>query len=261
MGNAFMPSVAASLNQASGQGLLEILQQRILQQEMEKQMLSTQRQGMNDSFSMAMRLKDQQQQDVDRKFRTDADADRRLRDDRNHQRLLDLDKQKADTAALEAGAKSRQATNVAGARSMFMEGLQRGASRRDLIAPALEGNVSSAFLPKDEAAPKAPKATKVAKDSGRLPNGVKSAIQAKKGKPGWTNAREAMVSIGKNWDAFLGDHPDLDRDAVRSYIGNLYNERLTPTMVAGGAPTPQAAPASDRSALKDRIRAKAGLKP
>jgi hypothetical protein len=262
MGNAFMPSVASSLNQASGQGLLEILQQRILQQEMEKQMLSTQRQGMNDSFSMAMRLKDQQQQDEARK----ATAARQKTTD--------------DLAASKEATRVRDANNVKGAAGMFFDRLAMDPTDNSpgMQRAAHEGNVRVSMMPKDAkveptlaekekeaftlSAARArgtqsvkPSGGGGAKDNPKLPAGVKDALRARKGTPGYKTAAEAIQTVKSGWDQWTDGHPNMDLNAVEAAIRNLYGQEPTAKMTRVAADTPPSS-GFDSAALRARLLAK-----
>jgi hypothetical protein len=234
MGNAFMPSVASSLNQASGQGLLEILQQRILQQEMEKQMLSTQRQGMNDSFSMAMRLKDQQQQDEARK----ATAARQKTTD--------------DLAASKEATRVRDANNVKGAAGMFFDRLAMDPTDNSpgMQRAAHEGNVRVSMMPKDAKVEptlaekekeaftlsaarargtqsvKPPKGATKVKDNPKTPAGFAAAINGRKGSKGFETKEAAEQSIESRWQEWRKNYPQLDRASIRSTLQNIYGSKF-----------------------------------
>lgn len=241
MGNPFMPSVATSLNQAGGMTLQSLLEQRLVQQEMAAQQQKLQQQALMDQMSLGLRLRG------DQRAQGTADLAR--------QRFVfdqEQDRAKAKAAQLKVDAEAREARNIAGARDIFATGVQNGADPRDLTRAALDGKVPVSMMPKPERTladkvaevealtaarertkAKFPRPTKAAKDDPELPAGVKSAIDAKRGQPGWGSATEAARSLMKSWPSFRAAHPGIDQDKVRAYIANLYGERLTPTMVDG----------------------------
>jgi hypothetical protein len=130
MGNAFMPSVFSSMNRASRGTLQDIVQQRLMQDEMAQQQAALMQKAMAQRFSMDMRLR----------------GDQRAGD------KLTFDQQQATAAASEkkaaAEAKLRQERNVAGAQDIFATGVQNGAAPEDLVRAALDGKVPVSMMPK-----------------------------------------------------------------------------------------------------------------
>jgi hypothetical protein len=243
MGNPFMPSVAGSLNQAGQDTLLQLLQRRAFEEESMRRNVALQQNDMRNSFNVEMRLKDQQQQD------------------RAHELRLRLANEDRDAAKAKADREGRDATNVAGLRSMFSEGLTRGASREDLLPLAVEagGKIPVSLLPKTPETPKRtddeeiawlirkreaekgvdakfdkPKPTKVAKDTPGAPNSFRAAISGRKGTKGYTKAKEAFESVTARWQDWRRDYPNLDMSQVKSAIENVYGEDI-PSAGAGVA--------------------------
>lgn len=233
--NPFMPSVAQSLNAGSQDTLQQLLQRRMFEEESTRRFMALQQDGERNAFNISMKLKDQEQQDAALRFRREqADA-----------------KTKAD--AEKAASAKREATNLAGVRSMFSEGLSRGASRNDLLPLAVEagGKIPVSLLPKEPAAPKptladikaeakaraegtaegrapfkTPKATKVAKDNIKAPARFIQTLQGRVGSPGFENAESAIKSVQGRWHDWRTNYPGLDLNAVRTAVQNLYGQRV-----------------------------------
>lgn len=249
MANPFMPSVAGSLNMAGQDTLQQLLQRRMMEEQLAQQSQRLQAQQMQQAFSAAMRMRGDQRSEEALRLRQGAD-----------QRTAERQQRQDAEQAAEKATKERQATNQRGAADMYFEGLTRGISPDEpgMLRSMSEGKVSVSMRPKAPAptlaeieqkaeaqargsargrqsVAGAPGAGKPPKDNAALPRGVKVAIDSKKGQAGWRNATEAAQSFMKYWDSFRSAHPNLKQSAVRAYIADLYGERLTPTMVSGEA--------------------------
>jgi hypothetical protein len=230
--NPFMPSVAGSINQAGQDTLLQLLQRRAFEEEGMRRQIALQQNDQRNMFSVAMRLKDQQQQDRAHKFRVDEAT------------------KKAEAEAKEAARKERDATNIRGAQDIFATGVQQGAKREDLVRAAIDGKVPVSLMPKEPVAKQTieekvsdriklrtadkevdakfekPKATKVAKDTPGAPNGFRAALSGRKGTHGYKNAKEALKSVQARWQDWQRDYPNLELTKVKSAIENVYGEDI-----------------------------------
>lgn len=248
MANPFMPSAFASLNQA-GQGTLEqLMRQRLFEQQLAESNLKMQA-GVNADIQAGRRMDAQeryQQGMVGARLR---EIDARTAQD-NLERQAELAEGQGRQAVLGQIADLIGEGNYSAADQLRVRhGLPSTLVARPKVEPTRaerDANLTQDIMTRRKAQADAdklyPRPTRVArgpKDDARLPEGVKAAIRSKKNQPGWTSGLEAIRTLeadgGKWWNSLLSAHPGLDRDAVRAFISNLYNERITPTMVSGGA--------------------------
>lgn len=261
-----MPSAFTTMNAASRGSLEDIVKQRIVEAKLAEMQQEQQRQMAMDAFNMNLRLRGAERAE----------------------RGAGLARQKFDADVAESKTKAERATRdeatTTGLRSMFNEGLGRGADPIGLTQIAVEsgGKIPLGAIPKpptpkpsreertadikadvlarreagaqaDKQWPKPTKASKAktVKDSPVLPAGVKSAIEGKKGQPGWTTAADAAQSVKRHWPTLRKDHPGLDLGAVMGFIENVYGSPMTAAKAEKAS-----APGIDSAALRERIKAR-----
>lgn len=240
MANPFMPSVAGSLNMAGQDTLQQLLQRRM----MEEQLAARQQQ-------MQMQA---QQQMIGNLFRARADA--RATESLevtkgNAARMADAAKarEKADNAKL------REEDNKRGVALMATEMVRSGAKREDVLPYAVRaGNqFQSWMMPerpkapkptleediarrkalrtadkevdarfKEPTKPKAPKAADL-----KAPPELRSEIEsyATRKLPGWRTVEEAKKSIEANWPKLRAKYGTLEKSAMDAALVNIYGTR------------------------------------
>ena len=258
MANAFMPSVAASLN-AGGQASLEdIMKRRLFEQQLAQSNLGLQRQFNAD-------------QEQSRRF----DAQERYQQGIINARMAAVDaaQQKAELAAntkvgqaeayqqaVEQASAAYEAGDMPTVRrlvaqfklpvSIFAE----KAAPRDPVQDAYDTTMArrraDADARKQGLIPtKAAKGEKPAKDTPGAPAAFRAALANRKGTTGFENADAAKASIRAKWDTWRQNYPNLDESDVSSAIANLYGTR------------PKTDGGMDMAAIRARVLAKMSARP
>lgn len=239
MGNAFMPSVASSLNDAGQRSLLDVMQQRLLQAEMQKLLFAQQRQQGMDAFNVGMKLRDQGQQDETLRLRRgEAAHTRRVDEDKAAEAQWERDSREA---ALISAANMPASASPMDRRILAQEA---GApmSAFDLPEPKETPAERSARIVADEESraqgkaaalkrfpelkpTKAAKGPRATKEDTQLPTGFRSAIRARVGSAGFEDVDAALASIRAKWAKWRQDYPQLDASKVKSELENIYGPR------------------------------------
>ena len=231
MGNAFMPSVMTSLNQAGGMTLQAILEQRALQQELAQQQAKLDQSSMGDMLGFGMRMRADQRAQAN-----DAESTRRF--NATQSRLTEKDAFERRQKQNERGVASMAAQMPENTPHLMRRqmAIEAGVTPTAFDAPKTERTLAdkvaeTTALTEARERTKArfdkPKATKVAKDNPKAPAGLVAAIQGRQGTTGFATADEAMRSIQNRWQDWRKNYPGIDVNAVRTAVQNLYGQRVT----------------------------------
>lgn len=243
--NAFMPSVASSLNAGGQDALEQIMKQRLFQQQMQQAQL--QGQGQLNDFRLQGRQLDAQEryrQDViaqnDRDNAARLEAVRlKLAADGQDAKVYQQAAERA-TAAYKAGDMDTVRLLVSQFKlpvSMFAEQKKEetpGERSRRIIQDEVDHATGKAKGLEMNPSLRPTKVAKEPKDSAEIPARVKQTLMAMRGM--WPDAKTAIREVtGKHWQQLRGQNPDLSLSKVSTYIQDMYGQNVTPTEVRGGS--------------------------
>jgi hypothetical protein len=243
MGNAFMPSVMTSLNQAGGMTLQSILEQRALQQELAQQQAKLDQSSMGDMLSFGMRMRADQRAEagnVESRRRWNAEqavrertsADKQWEAESRENALISAANMPASASlqdrrilAQEAGAPMTafdlpEAKETPAERSarIRQDVIDRETAQEPFVR-AREGRAAARDAAK----------TKPASDEQKAPPDLLDEIEGYRDRKltGWSTHEEAKKSIEFNWPRLRAKYGKLlDRAAVIKALPNIYGTRV-----------------------------------